>query len=255
MYTVPQRIQILKFVGEQGIVSVADICRHLFQSDKFHTVRSTLYHLGVSHIRYNNIYGGLWYIENPKLYELLASYYPNLADFEVIPILGHLIPHYLGLNRIRSTFEFSKQITIDEWWSEHYIRVLPAVLRMRECTPKIPDAIFWRKKQDGSRQKFFLEYERSLKNMTRYEEIFSSYSKRPEVHGRNVIYLCDTSKIREELLRIEARLAQTGRIDKAGECFQFLTLENFYKNYENTSLQKQEGTNEINQTVVQSTSV
>ena len=34
MRAIPQKIYILKFIGEQGIVTVADVARHLFQSEK-----------------------------------------------------------------------------------------------------------------------------------------------------------------------------------------------------------------------------
>jgi len=251
---VPQKIQILKFVGEQGIVSVGDISRHLFRSDKFRIVRSTLYDLGVAHIRYRNVYGGLWYIDNPKLFELLGTYYPKLPAFEVTPIYDHYILHYLELNRIRSVFEHSRQIIIDEWWSEHYMRALPPALRVKVSNPKIPDAVFWRKKPDGTRQQFFLEYERSLKNKERYEEIFSIYARHPDIQNNNVIYLCDTPDIREELLAIEQRMARTGKFDKAGLCFQFFTLENFYENYENEQ-SKKEIINEDNHAMVQNAGV
>ena len=254
MPAVPQKIQILKFVGEQGIVSIDDITRHLFARDKFRIVRSTLYHLGLAHIRYRNVYGGLWYIDNPKLFHLLGTYYPRLPAFEVVPIPDHFILHHLELNRIRSAFEHSKEIVIDEWWSERYIRALVPALRVKMCNT-IPDAIFWRKKPDGTRQKFFLEYERALKNNERYQELFRAYAKRDDVKERNVIYLCDTPNIRERLSDIELRMAQVGKLDRAGVCFQFLTLESFYKNYENNPPKQEETSNENDQRVVQNAQV
>ena len=37
--------------------------------------------------------------------------------------------------------------------------------------------------------------------------------------------------IREELSNIEARLARTGKLERAGVCFQFITLDGFYNSY------------------------
>ena len=60
MRAIPQKIYILKFIGEQGIVTVSDVTRYLFQSDKSDVIRITMHQLGIAHgsIRaYNMVFG------------------------------------------------------------------------------------------------------------------------------------------------------------------------------------------------------
>ena len=241
MRAIPPKIHILRFIGEQGIASVADVTHHLFEPQKFHAVRIALHKLGVSHTQYPGIRHGIWFINKPELYSLLSNYFPHLPAFQVRPIPLHLVLHYLELNRIRTALQKSNQFVIDEWWSETYIRALPFVVRSRISGIKIPDAIFWRRRKDGGRRQFFLEYERTLKNKERYKEIFCSYAKRQGVEGRNVLYICSTEAIREELLAIEARLAQMGKLEGRGLHFQFVTLESFYKTYGDPQTKKEAG--------------
>lgn len=229
--SIPQKIQILKYIGEQGIVSVADVARHLFQSEKTEIARITMHQLGVAHMYYSGIKHGLWFIDKPELYLLLNRYFPNYPRFAVRQVYHDQIPHYLELNCIRTTFEHSPKFIIDEWWSEHYIRSLPSEERASYSSMKIPDAIFWRKRPDGSRQKYFLEYERSLKSKDRYEGIFRAYGQREDARSRNVLYICHTPVIREHLVNLEVRLARIGKLERPGACFQFLTLDGFYNSY------------------------
>lgn len=251
MRAIPQKIHILKFIGEQGIVTVSDVARHLFQSDKSDVVRITMHQLGVTHRQYPGIQNGVWYIDKPQLYELLRSYFPNLPRFYVRPVFHDQIPHYLELNRIRTTFERSSKFIIDQWWSEQYIRSLPPEERSYFSNTKIPDAIFWRKRQDGSLQKYFLEFERSSKAKDRYETIFCSYAKREDARKRNVIYICLTPLIRERLVNIETKLARAGKLERAGVCFQFITLEGFYNSYAVNQLNREEQHNENNQSMLE----
>ena len=248
MREIPQRIKILKFVGEQGIVTLSDVARHLSKPEKIESIRITLHNLGVSKMRYRHEKHGIWFIENPKLYNLLTYYYPGYPLMEVEPVIDNHIPHYLELNRIRIALEQTSQIALDEWWSEHYIRALPESLKGGFNSTNYPDAIFWRKLPDGSRQKYFLEYERNLKNRDRYNEIFASYSKREDVYDRNVIYLCHTPTIRRNLITIEHTLAQTGQLQTEGLHFQFVELESFYQSHHSHN---KEAINEVDQTTLQ----
>ena len=229
MRAIPQKIHILKFIGEQGIVTILDVDRHLFQSKKFSYTRVTMHELGIAHMKYREIPNGIWYIDDPKLYETLKSYFPALPPFEVRPVILHHVDHSLELNRIRTAFTKNNLVTIDEWWSENYIRALP---ESGFTSGKIPDAIFWRRRKDGTRQKLFLECERTFKSKERYEDIFRTYARREDVKDRNVLYLCQTPTIREDLQAIEQKLADTGKLEGAGLYFQFVTLESFYKAYE-----------------------
>ena len=249
MRAIPQKIQILKFIGEQGIVSVADVARHLLKPDKFEVARITMHQLGISHMKYREIEHGVWFIQDQKLYDLLASYIPGFPILEAYSVADHHIPHYLELNRIRTTLEQTKQITLDEWWSENYIRALPSSLKEGFNSNNLPDAIFWRKRSDGTRQKFFLEYERSMKSKGRYVDIFRNYIKRPDVKNHNVIYLCHTSTIQQNLISIERSLFKEGLIDSADVHFQFVELQSFYQSHQ---LSKREVLHEADQSMAQS---
>ena len=248
MRAIPQKIKILKFVGEQGIVTLSDVTRHLSKPEKFDSVRMTMHQLGISQMRYRHEKHGIWFIENPKLYELLSSYYPGYPLLDVEPVFDNHIPHYLELNRIRIALEQTNQITLDEWWSERFIRALPKSLKDGFNWTNCPDAIFWRKLPDGGRQKYFIEYERNLKNRDRYLKIFASYCRRQDVYDSNVIYLCHTSAIRRNLITIEHKLAQTGQLQTEGMHFQFVELESFYQSHHSHI---KEAVDEVNQANLQ----
>ena len=229
----PQKVRILKYVAEQGVVTIGDINASLFESDRTSTIRVTLHQMGVAHVKFGRIQYGVWYIEDPKLLGLLRTYCPDIPDFQVRPLLLYLVPHSLEINQIRTTLENSPQANIIRWWSEAHIRALPLSMRADMNNSKIPDAIFWRRRSDGGEQKYFLEYERSLKNKERYEDIFRFYAGRDDVGNRNVIYICESEFIKSELEDVEAKLARTGKLDSSGRCFQFITREGFYKTYSN----------------------
>ncbi len=240
MVSIPQKIKILKFIAEQGIVTVDDINRGLFEDDKSATIRVTLHQLEIGHAKFGNIKNGVWYIDKPELFDRLKIFFPKIPTFEVKPLLLYQVPHTLEINRIRITLEKTRHIDIDQWWSERFIRALPSPIGGKIATKNIPDAIFWRRRTDGALQKFFLEYERTLKNKNRYEEIFCSYAKREDVNHKNVIYICENDFIKEELEHVEAKLAKTGKLDGVGLYFQFVTLENFYKTYTNNPINQEE---------------
>ena len=255
MRAIPPKIYILKFVGEQGIVSVDDVTRHLFYPDNYPAVRLHMHRLGLAHDKCKGVKHGVWFIDRPELLELLNAYFPELPLFDIhsVPVVQYL--HYIELNKIRTVLQKSNRITVDEWWSENYIRALAPSIRTKFCTPQIPDAIFWRKSKDGTRQHFFLEFERTLKAKDRYEDIFSAYAKRQDVQKRNVLYICQTQHIREELLSIEARMVKSGKLEGANLYFQFVTLASFYKTYENQSSNKEGVSNENDQTISETASI
>ena len=239
---IPQKIQILKFVAEQGIVSIEDINRYFYPDrDNSKAIRVTLYDMEVSHLRYYSpaIKNGVWYIGKQDVYDFLGTYFEEFFYMRVRSPLVHLIPHYLELNRIRTVIERDSAMVIDKWLKESFLRALPVYVREEYCSFKIPDAIFWRKKKDGTRQKFFLEYERSLKNTNRYVEIFNAYIKCEDVTDKNVLYICHSTKIKNNLVAIAERQAQIGMLD--GDCrdFQFLSLEGFYKWGEEEKIKKE----------------
>ena len=89
MRAVPQKIKILKFIWEQGVVSVDDIARHLSFSQKPESIRRALYKLGISQLKYSGVKHGLWRVDKPVQFALLNTYFPELSSFElpVIPTI------------------------------------------------------------------------------------------------------------------------------------------------------------------------
>ena len=253
MAFIPQRIKILKFVAEQGVVTVEDVARHLRKSHQIPAIRTALHDCGLSHTKYGDIRQGIWFIQNQRLLSQIKSYYfPHIPTFEVARPRLYLVDHDLVLNRIRTTLEQTDQMVIESWWSEAYIRALS--FRLPGGNPiakdKIPDAIMWRRRTDGSKQIFFLEYERTFKNKERYKEIFRFYAQREDVKNRNVIYLCQDVFLKSQLEELEAKFSKSGELEGAGLFFQFIALEDFYKTYTNNN-QKQEEGNEQIQKVIQ----
>ena len=240
MVFVPQRIKILKFVAEQGVVTLDDVARHLGKFNQIFAVRSALYDCGLTHTKFGDVRQGIWFIQNPKLLrQIKHCYFPYIPSFEAGRPRLYLVDHALVLNRIRTTLEQTNRLIIDQWWSENYIRALPSLLGS-EGIAKIPDAIFYRQRTDGSKQIFYLEYERTFKNIERYKEIFRFYANRRDVKNKNVIYLCQDTSLKVKLEELEARFAKIGELDGAGLYFQFIALDDFYKTYLTTNQHKEE---------------
>ena len=216
-------------------MSAQDINRYFFNPstslmvDKTDVIISTLYQLGVSRMWYGKAYGGVWKIGDPKLYKLLKIYYPDLWDLKVSRMSGtNLVPHFLEMNRIRTVFEKSGHFDMALWLSERLIRAIPVNQRSDICpAKKPPDAVFWVFKKEGGQKKFFLECERHFNSTEkRYREIFESYFWREDAKDHNVIFLCGNPKIQRRLISIQSKMFLSS------DNFQFLTLEGFYRNYE-----------------------
>jgi len=230
MRAIPQKIHILKFIGEQEIVTVSDVARHLFQSEKAETVRITMHQLGVAHRPYPGIQNGIWFIDKPELFELLKSYFPDYPRFSVRPVFHDLVQHYLGINSIRTTFERSPRFQIEQWWSEQYIRSLSPEERFSFSNSKIPDAIFAKRKKDGNLQKYYLEFERSEKSKPRYIDILRQYAKMPDISKGSIIYICLTDIIRKKIKRIVKEEFGRGVINHLEEIFQFIDYQELITN-------------------------
>jgi len=229
MRAIPWKIQFLKFITEQGVVSAQDLNRYFFKENKINVIISTLYQLGLSRIWYGSIPGGVWKISDPKLYKLLKIYYPDLWDLKVRRMIGtNLVSHFLEMNRIRTVFERSGHFDVVLWLSERLIRSMSVKERSNICpTNRPPDAVFWLFEKDGGQKKCFLECERHFNSTEkRYREIFESYFWLDDAKDHNVIFLCGSRKIQRRLMSIQSKMFL--RSDN----FQFLTLEDFYKNCE-----------------------
>ena len=55
MDNIPRKIRILKFIIEQGVVTLEDIRRYLRSRNHTDSIRATLYQVGTSHIKYGKI--------------------------------------------------------------------------------------------------------------------------------------------------------------------------------------------------------
>ncbi|HOY09017.1 MAG TPA: hypothetical protein PLB05_02950 [Candidatus Omnitrophota bacterium] len=241
MNDIPIKIAILKFVAEQGVVTVDDVMRKFGRWSSSDPVRMTMTQVGITHQKFGSVKHGLWFIDKPELFALLRRYYRDIPKFKVRGMRLLLkVPHSLGVNHIRIGFEKSSKIKVVDWWSEEYIRALPPGKRDGITAHKIPDAIFWHQRKDGTHSKFFLEYERSLKAPHRYGKIFQFYDKRVDVKNKNVIYVCETEFVRDKLIAIEQALAKGGKIKGTGLNFTFITLDEFNRAYSEAKQSKEE---------------
>ena len=228
MKKIPLKAKIIKYVCEQGIVSVEDLADQFRSESSMGSFRVMMYQIGFTRIKFENVKYGVWCIQDPKLLDVLKKYYPELPHFQIRDASMYRIPHSLGLNYIRRTYERMKQLSIIEWWSEEYIRALPYEERQEISLRWCPDAVFWRLKNGNAKQKIFVEYERTYKNIKRYALIFRSYEKRKDVGRKSVLYICEDEKIMRRLVRTYRKLLDGGKLRKE-ELFQFTTLSDFNK--------------------------
>ncbi|MBU1862479.1 MAG: hypothetical protein KKH94_02305 [Candidatus Omnitrophica bacterium] len=228
---VPKKIKILKFVVEQGIVSVDDVKRKFDIPDKSDVARKTMSELKISHVKYGSIKNGVWYVDRQELLNRLQSYYMKMPDFQPRKIRLHEVPHALQMNHIRLMLEKSKEANVVAWQSEAYIRALPPYQRNGFGVKKMPDAIFFRGSNDGgAAKKYFLEYERTLKNKERYTDIWGHYMKRIDVTRKSVLYICENALCKARLLQMMQSIQE--REEKKGgefrsEIFRFETIDEF----------------------------
>lgn len=239
MGSISQKVRILRFAAEQGVVSLDDVARFLNRTDQIAAVRTALHESGLSNFNYSKLKLGIWYLSKPESLDLIQYHYPELPHFGIHSLGFYVIDHALELNRIRLTLEESKQITITQWLSENHIRAL-ASSGMR-INGACADAVFYRQRADRTQQKFFLEYEKTFKNIDRYKRIFRAYSRREDVKDRNVIYICKTPLIKQNLEYLELKMAKTGELEGAGLFFQFILLDEFYRTYNNPKQEEGNG--------------
>lgn len=231
MSSVPQRIHILKYTAEQGVVTLGDVVSSLKDVNSSSSIRVMMHQASLGRMKYGKVKHGVWFIKDQSHLDQIHAYFPDMP-LTLQSVNIPQIPHTLELNRIRRIFENSSNLQIFKWISESLLRAMPASLRDGFELSNIPDAVFWRKKKDGTEQKYFLEFERSLKAPARYRDIFINYAKREDVDHKNVIYICKDEFIKNKLQGIEEKLAASGYLDAADQYFQFVTLKGFYNTYE-----------------------
>ena len=129
-----------------------------------------------------------------------------------------------GMNKIRHSLLNGGKFNIQSWYSEYSLRAMPISVRGFSYT-KIPDAIFFRRLEGGSQQKYFIEYERSLKNRERYRNILKFYANRKDVSRGSVLFICQNKYIQNELLKIRKEVFSKGIFNDVEEIFQFINYE------------------------------
>lgn len=239
MPSISKRLRILKYIAEQSVVSLEDVVDHFNGEISAESARVAMYQMSVGHMKYGHIRCGVWYLNDQKQVDYVLSYYPDMTWMSCNPPVMPQIPHFIELNRIRNIFENSSNLNIDQWVSEAVLKGMPLVERDGFTVSNMPDAMFWRTKQDGTKQKYFLEYERTLKAPARYKDVFMNYARRGDVDDKNVIYICRDELIRNKLLSIELKLAHSRYLDEAGRYFQFVTLAGFYRDFREKYMQQE----------------
>lgn len=242
MRFVSQRIKIIKYAAEQGVFTLDNLAEYLKKENISSSLRIALYDSGLCHVKYPNIQHGIWFLRNQDILNQIKPFYlPSIPSFYIRPLKMHLVDHALELNKIRNVIEQTNQIKVDEWWSENLIRaLLPGLGGLKIAYDKLPDAIFWRRRTDGSRQMFFLEYERTFKNKERYKEIFKFYANHHLVKNKNVIYLCQDAPLKQKLEDLEEYFIKAGIIKNQSNIFQFITLQDFYQTYQKHNQQQED---------------
>lgn len=217
-----QKIQVLKFASEQKYTTLDAIRRHLGYGVKEESLRVALYTFGLSRVSYGAIKHGIWYVSDPKVYSLVRQYYPRLPFIRPVEIHPNEISHALGMNDIRYAIEHNPDFHVVEWLSEFHLRALPPQARFQLSYQTLPDAIFFNREANGSLKKYFIEFERSLKNRDRYRKIIRFYSKRPDVTAGSVLYISPEDYILNEIRKVEQEVLGGGVINEAGKFFRFI---------------------------------
>ena len=148
------------------------------------------------------------------------------------------------------------KFTIEQWWSEQYIRSLPVDERVVFLILKSLMPFSGVRDRMVAFKNIFL----NMKDLQKAKNVMKLFC----LHMQSVrTYETVTSFIfvKPLLLRTELsyplkrRLARTGKLQRAGVCFQFITLEGFYNSYGINQLNKEEQRNENNQSMLETAAV
>ena len=218
------RMKVIKYVSEQRYATLEDLYSGSGSKGCRASFRVSLYQIGLSRFSFPGIPHGVWHIANPKIFEEIQLSFPQEPLYQSTQIHPNEVHHALGMNKIRCLMTDHAQVNIQAWWSEYRLRAMP--VSMREFGYRnIPDAIFWRKLQDGNIQKCFIEYERSVKSQERYRNILKVYMARADVTGGSVLFICQSEHIKKELLKAREGVFSKGIFNEQQEIFQFIELE------------------------------
>ena len=216
------RMRAIKYVSEQRYATLKDLYGGSGSKGCRASFRVPLYQFGLSRFSFPGIPHGVWHIANPKIFEEIQLSFPQEPLYQSTQIHVNEVHHALGMNKIRHVL--SDQVNIDAWWSEYRLRAMP--VSMREFGYRnIPDAIFWRKLQDGNLQKCFIEYERSAKSQERYKDILKAYVARADVTRGSILFICQNEHIKKELLKAREEVFSKGILNEQEEVFQFIEFE------------------------------
>ncbi|MCP4653471.1 MAG: hypothetical protein GY858_08865 [Candidatus Omnitrophica bacterium] len=198
MNKIQRRIQILRFIGEQGAVTVEQISRRF--GNKESAVRTLFGKLNLEQVRVGAIRYGLWRVGNQDILDEVNSYYPDRLPLLVRAFVLPELLHSLRVTDIRILLEKSKEIKVTNWVSESALRSMPAQIREIPYA-KIPDAIFEVEFGKGIRR-FYLEYERTFKNLAKYKRIFDYYDCRNDIGAKQIIYVTEDCKVKNRLSQL-----------------------------------------------------
>lgn len=224
MNRIPLRAKVIRYVCEQGLVSVEDVHSHFQGQRSIDTFRVMMYQIGLTRLKYNKAKHGVWCVQEPRLLDCVHRYFPELPRFLIREKSYYQIAHCLGLNLIRRNYEQTDKLKIVDWWSEELIRALPAKRRQDIDLRWCPDAVFWRLRKGKVAQKVFIEYERTYKNIRRYSMILGAYEKRKDIAPKSVLYICENEKVLKPLVRAYQKLLERGQLRK-DDLFQFTTIK------------------------------
>ena len=215
------RLTVLKYVSEQRYATLEDIYNGSGNKAGRESFRVSLYQFGLSRFSFPGVKEGIWHIGKQDIFKELQDLFPNDPLYSCIDIHPNEVLHALGMNKIRYFLANQAGITIERWQSEYSLRSLPLSMREFEFR-NIPDAIFWRKLEDGSVQKCFVEYERSLKIHERYKNILKAYARRSDVTEGSILFICQSESIQKELLRARKAVFDKGIFNEQQEYFRFM---------------------------------
>ena len=218
------RLKVLRLLAQQKYATLEDLYIGSGSRGSKESFRVSLYQFGLCRFSFPAVSGGVWHIANPQIYQELEQHFPQEPIHKSVDIHVNEVLHALGMNKIRHALTTDTNVNVKSWHSEYHLRALPSSSRGFSYT-KIPDAIFLRQRQDGSLQKCFVEYERSLKSRERYRNIFKSYANRTDVTKGSVLFICQNQHIQNELLRTRKEVFSKGILNDQEEMFHLIDYE------------------------------
>ncbi|MDP8213064.1 MAG: hypothetical protein P9X22_07250 [Candidatus Zapsychrus exili] len=226
----PQKIEVLRYMAEHRFAMTGDIKNFVQSRAKNESFRVFLYKCGLKCFKLG--VKSVWFIDNPDIYALIQRFYPDFPQFKLQKVNYGQVEHDLCLAKIRHAFMKKVEFNIVRWCSEYYLRALPVSARFEISYKRIPDAIFF-SREERRIKKYFVEYERSLKNRERYQRVFRYYANRADIEEGNILYICRDEHILKELRKIiESTFGGGALLNQGGRYFKLLKYDDVVCNLE-----------------------